>query len=93
MKELERRCFSDLTGVDASPAMISRAHRLYPTMRCAARDAPPATPCTDAGFAAVLLFAVLTCIPGDEHQIQRPGQGLRPLRDPDTAEDADDDEP
>ncbi|MFJ3823364.1 class I SAM-dependent methyltransferase [Streptomyces nodosus] len=68
MKELEQRGFSDLTGVDASPAMISRARRLHPAMRCAALDAPPATPYLDASFDAVLLFAVLTCIPGDEAQ-------------------------
>ncbi|WP_046731802.1 class I SAM-dependent methyltransferase [Streptomyces humi] len=68
MKELEQRGFANLTGLDASPGMIDRARSLYPTMRFAALDAPPAAPSPDAGFDAVLLFAVLTCIPGDEAQ-------------------------
>ncbi|MFE0351480.1 class I SAM-dependent methyltransferase [Streptomyces griseoluteus] len=70
MKELEQRGFGDLTGVDTSPGMISRARHLHPTTRFAALDAPPASPCPDAHFDAVLLFAVLTCIPGDEAQHQ-----------------------
>ncbi|MER6333782.1 class I SAM-dependent methyltransferase [Streptomyces sp. NPDC001034] len=68
MKELEQRGFDNLTGADTSPAMINRAGRLHPTMRFAVLDAPPALPYPDAGFDAVLLFAVLTCIPGDEAQ-------------------------
>nr|WP_079083175.1 class I SAM-dependent methyltransferase [Streptomyces antibioticus] len=68
MQELEGHGFSDLTGVDASPAMTRRARDLHPTLRFATLDAPPAAPFPDAGFDAVLLFAVLTCIPGDEAQ-------------------------
>lgn len=68
MKELEQYGFGNLTGVDASPEMINRARRLHPTMRFTALDAPPALPHPDAGFDAALLFAVLTCIPGDEAQ-------------------------
>ncbi|MDR3082194.1 MAG: class I SAM-dependent methyltransferase [Streptomyces sp.] len=70
MQELEQHGFGNLTGVDVSPRMISRARGLHPTMRFAALDAPPASPCPDAGFDAVLLFAVLTCVPGDEAQRQ-----------------------
>ncbi|MDN3027064.1 class I SAM-dependent methyltransferase [Streptomyces sp. S.PB5] len=68
MKELEQHGFGNLTGVDASPGMISRARHLHPTMRFAALDVPPASACPDAGFDAALLFAVLTCVPGDEAQ-------------------------
>ncbi|MFE9442132.1 methyltransferase domain-containing protein [Streptomyces sp. NPDC006602] len=32
------------------------------------REAPPVSPCPDAVFDALLLFAVLTCVPGDESQ-------------------------
>lgn len=70
MAELARHGFDDLTGVDTSPGMLDRARVLHPGMRFAVLDAPPLTPCPDAGFDAVLLFAVLTCVPGDEAQHQ-----------------------
>ncbi|MEU7058265.1 class I SAM-dependent methyltransferase [Streptomyces sp. NPDC046197] len=68
MEELERHGFDNLTGADVSSGMIERARHLHPTMRFAALDAPPLSPYLDAGFDAVLLFAVLTCVPGDEAQ-------------------------
>lgn len=68
MEELEQHGFDNLTGVDASPAMITQARHLHPTMRFAALDAPPSLPYPDASFDAVLLFAVLTCVPTDEAQ-------------------------
>ncbi|MFC8431904.1 class I SAM-dependent methyltransferase [Streptomyces sp. NPDC057253] len=68
MEELEQHGFDNLTGADISPGMIKRARYLHPTMRFAALDAPPLSPYPDAGFDAVLLFAVLTCVPGDEAQ-------------------------
>lgn len=84
MAELARHGFADLTGLDASPAMTGRARDLHPTMRFAALDAPPASPCPDAGSDAVLLFAVPTCVPGDAAQhrliteLGRPGPGSGP---------------
>ncbi|MGW2635350.1 class I SAM-dependent methyltransferase [Streptomyces sp. NPDC001348] len=48
MKELELHGFGDLTGVDASPAMISRARRLHPSMRFATLDAPLSSSCPDS---------------------------------------------
>lgn len=68
MEELEQHGFADLTGVDISPAMINRARHLNPTMRFATLDAPQARPFPQAEFDAVLLFAVLTCVPADEAQ-------------------------
>ncbi|WP_033326389.1 class I SAM-dependent methyltransferase [Streptomyces yerevanensis] len=68
MEELEQHGFDNLTGTDTSPGMIQRARHLHPTMRFAALDAPPISPYPDAGFDAVLLFAVLTCVPSDEAQ-------------------------
>ncbi|MFE1312575.1 class I SAM-dependent methyltransferase [Streptomyces sp. NPDC058755] len=80
MKELEQGGFGNLTGVDASPGMINRARRLHPTLRFAALDAPPASPYPDAGFDVVLLFAVLTCVPGDEAQHRLIGELNRVLK-------------
>lgn len=68
MEELERHGFDNLTGADISPGMIRRARRLHPTMRFATVDAPAVAAWPGAAFDAVLLFAVLTCIPGDEGQ-------------------------
>ncbi|WP_198547443.1 class I SAM-dependent methyltransferase [Streptomyces jeddahensis] len=68
MEELEQHGFGNLTGVDTSPGMINRARRLHPTMDFAVLDAPPVSPYPGAGFDAVLLFAVLTCVPDDEAQ-------------------------
>lgn len=67
-KELEQLGFADLTGVDTSPAMIERAQHLYPALHFATLDTPPTLPSPHASFDAVLLFAVLTCIPADEAQ-------------------------
>ncbi|MFJ9567120.1 class I SAM-dependent methyltransferase [Streptomyces fuscichromogenes] len=80
MERLEQAGFDDLTGVDTSPGMIERARRLHPAMRCAVLDAPPALPCPDARFTVVLLFAVLTCVPGDDAQHRLIGELARVLR-------------
>ncbi|MFJ8825387.1 class I SAM-dependent methyltransferase [Streptomyces sp. NPDC102467] len=68
LQELEQQRFDNLTGVDTSPAMIERAGLLHPTVRFGVLDAPPLSPYPDAAFDAVVLFALLTCIPGEEAQ-------------------------
>lgn len=68
MEELEGHGFDNLTGVDASPAMIERAHHLHPAMHFSLLEAPPRSPYPDASFDMVLLIAVLTCVPSDEAQ-------------------------
>ncbi|MYT73739.1 MULTISPECIES: class I SAM-dependent methyltransferase [unclassified Streptomyces] len=78
--ELAGHGFRDLTGVDSSPGMIERARRLHLTMRFAVLDAPPELPFQDAAFDAVLLFAVLTCVPGDDAQRRLVGELRRVLR-------------
>ncbi|WP_353946707.1 class I SAM-dependent methyltransferase [Streptomyces sp. HUAS MG91] len=80
MEELARHGFADLTGVDSSPAMIERARSLHPAMRFGVLDAPPDLPFPDATFDAVLLFAVLTCVPGDDAQRRLIGELRRVLR-------------
>jgi SAM-dependent methyltransferase len=82
MDELEQHGFDNLTGADSSPAMIERAQRLFPAMHFTALRTPPSWPSPNARFDAVLLFAVLTCVPGDDaqrrliaelHRILKPG--------------------
>ncbi|MDO0934213.1 hypothetical protein QQY66_21890 [Streptomyces sp. DG2A-72] len=46
--------------------MISQAHTLHATMHFAVLDAPSMLAHPDASLDVVLLFAVLTCIPGDD---------------------------
>ncbi|MFJ9626306.1 class I SAM-dependent methyltransferase [Streptomyces sp. NPDC101175] len=80
--ELHQHGFRDLTGADISPAMIERAQHLYPAVHFTTLDTPPSVPFPDAAFDLVLLFAVLTCVPGDEaqrrliaelHRVLKPG--------------------
>lgn len=68
MAELSKHGFTDLTGVDLSPALIARGRREYPDLRFDVLDKPPALPYADATFDLVILFAVLTCIPDDAAQ-------------------------
>nr|WSY48973.1 class I SAM-dependent methyltransferase [Streptomyces sp. NBC_00886] len=68
MAELEQLGFDNLTGTDTSPEMIKRAQHLHPTLHFAAPHTPPALPFPGAHFDTVLLFAVLTCVPGDAAQ-------------------------
>ncbi|MFE2417090.1 class I SAM-dependent methyltransferase [Streptomyces hokutonensis] len=68
LDELEQHGFRNLTGADISPAMIERAQLLHPAVHFTTLDAPPSLPSPDADFDVVLLFAVLTCVPGDEAQ-------------------------
>jgi SAM-dependent methyltransferase len=68
MALLEHHGFDGLAGVDTSPGMIARARDLHPAMRFAVLNAPPTLPDPDECLDVVLLFAVLTCIPGDDAQ-------------------------
>jgi SAM-dependent methyltransferase/uncharacterized protein YceK len=67
LAELRCRGFQNLEGIDASEAMVARARKLVPDVPVAVCGAPP-TPHADASFDAILVFAVLTCIPRDEDQ-------------------------
>jgi SAM-dependent methyltransferase len=68
LAELAQLGFTSLTGVDSSAGMIEQARAQQPAMRFAVLDAPPALPFADATFDLVVVFAVLTCIPGDQAQ-------------------------
>jgi SAM-dependent methyltransferase len=81
MTVLEQCGFDNLAGIDASPGMIARARSLHPGMSFAVLDAPPTlTDVPDASVDVALLFAVLTCIPGDEAQRGLIGELARVLK-------------
>ncbi|WP_327434375.1 class I SAM-dependent methyltransferase [Streptomyces sp. NBC_01236] len=77
LEELEQQGFDNLSGVDASPGMITRARSLHPAMRFAVLDIPPTLAWADASIDVVVLFAVLTCIPSDEAQRRLIGELYR----------------
>ena len=67
LAQLAELGFRDLYGLDPSDAMLERARRRVPgadLRRCRTTPAPY----PDASFDAVLLVAVLTCIPSDSDQ-------------------------
>ncbi|MFJ4848598.1 MULTISPECIES: class I SAM-dependent methyltransferase [unclassified Streptomyces] len=81
MHALEQHGFTRLFGVDTSPGMISRARGSHPAMRFAVLDAPPLLPAhPEASFDVVLLFAVLTCVPGSDAQRRLVGELNRVLK-------------
>ncbi|TKA12600.1 class I SAM-dependent methyltransferase [Actinacidiphila oryziradicis] len=80
MAVLEQRGFDNLAGVDASSGMIARARDLHPAMRFDVLDAPPTLTVPDAGVDVTLLFAVLTCVPGDDAQRALVGELARVLK-------------
>jgi len=80
MAQLEQHGFERLAGVDTSPAMIARARDLHPAMQFTVLDKPPLVADPDASVDAVLLFAVLTCIPGDDAQRALVGELARVLK-------------
>lgn len=60
--ELAERGFFGVVGVDASPELVARGTREQPGLDLRAIDGLP-LPFDDSHFDAVLLVAVLTCIP------------------------------
>ncbi|WP_328887849.1 class I SAM-dependent methyltransferase [Streptomyces sp. NBC_00316] len=80
MQALAQQGFTNLSGVDTSPGMISRARALHPTMHFDVLDAPPTLAHPDASLDVVLLFAVLTCIPGNDAQRRLLGELSRVLK-------------
>lgn len=68
MAELDTQGFSDVSGVDLSPALISRGRQMRPDLQFEVLECPPRLAHGPASFDVVLLFAVLTCIPDDDAQ-------------------------
>ena len=77
--ELAQRGFANVVGVDYSQEMIEAAKREHPTLNVSVVDGS-VLPFTDESFDAVLLFAVLTCIPSDIAQRELMAQISRVLK-------------
>jgi SAM-dependent methyltransferase len=78
--ELHLRGFTAVEGVDLSPALITRARQQWPAVRFSVFDTPPTLPHPDESHDAILLFAVLTCIPTDTGQRELVAELRRLLR-------------
>ncbi|MEU2788979.1 class I SAM-dependent methyltransferase [Streptomyces sp. NPDC007100] len=65
--ELVAAGYADVRGVDVSKALVERAEREHPGLRITRCPGLP-LPFEDGSFGAALLFAVLTCVPGDGAQ-------------------------
>ena len=72
--------FDDVVGVDSSAGLIARARREHPGATFRLLSDPPHLPDADASFDAVLLIAVLTCVPTDEGQRELIAELRRVLR-------------
>jgi len=79
LAELASLGYSDTVGMDFSPAMVERGRHTFPGLDLRVVEALPTTE-ADASFDAVLLLAVLTCIPGDRDQDAVMGEVRRLLR-------------
>ncbi|MCE5315264.1 MAG: class I SAM-dependent methyltransferase [Armatimonadota bacterium] len=66
-RELQNRGFSDIVGVDSSERMIERAQDVCPNVYFAVLK-DKSLPFADRSFDAVIMSAVLTCVPTDEGQ-------------------------
>ncbi|GAU68429.1 hypothetical protein SSP35_07_02310 [Streptomyces sp. NBRC 110611] len=65
--ELAGLGYREVRGVDVSAALISRGRREHPELDLMRWTGIP-LPFEEGSFDAALLFAVLTCVPGDEEQ-------------------------
>lgn len=79
LDELASLGYANTVGVDFSSAMIARGKRSFPYLDLRPSRALPLA-WADASFDAVLLLAVLTCIPDDAEQRQVIGELRRLLR-------------
>ncbi|MFH8370750.1 class I SAM-dependent methyltransferase [Streptomyces sp. NPDC018031] len=65
--ELDALGYHRVIGVDPSAALVARGRAEHPGLRLERVEGPP-LPYPDGEFDAALLFAVLTCLPGENAQ-------------------------
>ena len=78
--ELQAAGFAHTEGVDVSAGLIARARDEHPDAAFSVLENPPILEWPDATVEAVLLFAVLTCIPDDAEQHRTIAELRRVLR-------------
>lgn len=61
--------YRNLIGCDLAPAMVATARERFPAITFTEITSPPKLPVADAAVDAVLLFAVLTCVPTNDGQL------------------------
>ena len=61
--------YRSVIGVDPAAAMVAAARERFPALEFRVLDNAPHVEVPDAAVDAVLLFAVLTCVPGDAGQL------------------------
>lgn len=66
--EFNANGFKNITGVDTSRELIKRGKELYPGLNLLHINAPEELDHSEASYDAVVLFAVLTCIPSNAAQ-------------------------
>lgn len=77
--ELAAAGYRNIVGVDISGEMVRRGLEIHPRLKLE-KIVPNNLPYPDCSFDAVILFAVLTCIPTDEGQRTLVGEIHRVLR-------------
>jgi SAM-dependent methyltransferase len=78
---LFERGYHNLIGFDPAAAMVALARQSFPGISFEEMKSPPHLDLPDASVDAVLLFAVLTCVPSDQGQraiVQEAKRVLRP---------------
>jgi SAM-dependent methyltransferase len=77
---LSDRGYHNLIGCDLAPAMVAMARERFPAISFAEITSPPNLPLADLSVDAILLFAVLTCVPTDQGQRAMIEEARRVLR-------------
>jgi SAM-dependent methyltransferase len=78
---LWERGYHNLIGFDPAAAMVALARQSFPKISFEEMKSPPHLDLSDASVDAVLLFAVLTCVPSNAGQrdiVQEASRVLRP---------------
>lgn len=77
---LTERGYANVEGVDVASELVARAREEWPSWRFTLLADPPQLACPDGSVDAVLLFAVLTCVPTDAGQRELIAELRRVLR-------------
>lgn len=80
LHQLHAEGYHDLIGLDTCRELVRRGKAIHPHLDLQVMEGTD-IPCADATFAGLILFAVLTCVPGDHaqrHMLDECARVLRP---------------